>query len=89
MNPICWLLLGLIAGAVAQKIVPSSDGKGTLGNIFMGIAGAFFGGFFALFYVHGHLTLTLTHLSVFGLALAVMGAMVSVFVWQAVKHIII
>ena len=86
MNPICWLLLGAIAGALAVKITPNSQRKDIWGNILFGIMGALFGGFFALFYASGHLTLTLAHLSIFGISLAVMGAIVAIFVWQAITR---
>ena len=87
MNPICWLVLGAIAGALAVKIAPNSQNKNDLwANILFGIAGALFGGFFALFYASAHLTLTLAHLSIFGITLAVMGAIVAIFVWQAITR---
>lgn len=84
MNPICWLVLGAIAGVLAQKIAPENKSSSFMGNILFGIIGALLGGFFALFYAGGHLTLTLAHLSIFSITLAIMGAIVAIFVWQAI-----
>lgn len=46
MNIIAFLLVGLIAGYLAGKIV-EGHGFGTLGDIVVGIVGAFIGGFIA------------------------------------------
>jgi uncharacterized membrane protein YeaQ/YmgE (transglycosylase-associated protein family) len=49
VNILLWCLFGLIAGAVAQFIMPgksqSTDPKGLLLTILLGIAGAVVGGF--------------------------------------------
>lgn len=42
-----WALLGLIAGAIAKKIMPGKDPGGLLVTILIGIAGAVVGGFIA------------------------------------------
>ena len=42
MDPITWLIVGLVAGVLASMIVGS--GYGILGDIVVGIAGAFIGG---------------------------------------------
>lgn len=53
VNILLWCLFGLIAGAVAQFIMPgrdpgqSTDPKGFLITIVLGIAGALLGGFIA------------------------------------------
>jgi len=43
---IAWLLVGLIAGALAGRVVRGA-GFGILGDIIVGIIGAFIGGFLA------------------------------------------
>ena len=40
-----WLLVGLIAGALAKFIMPGPDPGGIIVTILIGIAGAFVGGF--------------------------------------------
>ena len=39
-----WLLLGLLAGAIAEALTPGSDKGGLLATVALGIAGAFVGG---------------------------------------------
>lgn len=43
MSIIAWLLLGLISGFIGSKIV-TNDGKGIVGDIIVGVLGAFIGG---------------------------------------------
>lgn len=39
-----WLLLGLLAGAIARALTPGSDKGGLAATVLLGIAGAFVGG---------------------------------------------
>ncbi len=45
MGIIAWILLGLIAGALAKAIMPGDDPGGIIVTILIGIAGALIGGF--------------------------------------------
>ncbi|MBI2600419.1 GlsB/YeaQ/YmgE family stress response membrane protein [Candidatus Daviesbacteria bacterium] len=45
MNVLSWIVLGFIAGVVANLIDPSPAKGGILGVIILGIAGALLGGF--------------------------------------------
>jgi uncharacterized membrane protein YeaQ/YmgE (transglycosylase-associated protein family) len=82
MNIIAWLVLGLIAGAIAKAIDPAARGGGILSTIVLGIIGAFVGGSLAMLLTTGRLTLAATSLSIPGIALAVVGAIIAVFVWH-------
>jgi uncharacterized membrane protein YeaQ/YmgE (transglycosylase-associated protein family) len=42
-----WILLGLIAGAIAKAILPGDDPGGIIVTVLIGIAGAIVGGFIA------------------------------------------
>ncbi|MEW6638675.1 MAG: GlsB/YeaQ/YmgE family stress response membrane protein, partial [Actinomycetota bacterium] len=42
---IFWIIVGLIAGALAKLIMPGDDPGGFIVTILLGIAGAFVGGF--------------------------------------------
>jgi uncharacterized membrane protein YeaQ/YmgE (transglycosylase-associated protein family) len=42
-----WIIIGLIAGALAKLIMPGDDPGGIIVTILLGIAGAFVGGFLA------------------------------------------
>lgn len=45
MGPIAWIIIGLIAGALAGFLVPGREKFGCIGTILVGIAGGFIGGF--------------------------------------------
>lgn len=45
MNIILWILFGALAGWIASKINNTDDEQGWIGNIVLGIVGAFVGGF--------------------------------------------
>ncbi len=44
MSIVAWLVLGLLAGAIAKLILPGRDPGGCAGTTAIGIAGAFLGG---------------------------------------------
>lgn len=44
MSIIAWILLGLIAGAIAKALLPGRQGGGCLLTMLLGIAGALLGG---------------------------------------------
>lgn len=46
MGVIAWLIMGLISGFIASKLV-NKQGEGALMDIVLGIVGAFVGGFIA------------------------------------------
>ncbi len=82
MNILAWIVLGLIAGAIAKAIYPGQQGGGILSTILLGIAGAFLGGTLATLLTTGSLSFASTTLSLPGIALAVLGAMLAIFIWQ-------
>ncbi|GAA1179283.1 MULTISPECIES: GlsB/YeaQ/YmgE family stress response membrane protein [Nesterenkonia] len=47
MGIIAWLVLGLIAGAIAKLILPGNGPGGWLGALITGLLGALLGGFIA------------------------------------------
>lgn len=81
MNIIAWLLLGLLAGAIAKAIYPGHQGGGILATIILGVIGAFVGGSLYALLTTGTLQLAASGLSVPGLVVAVLGAMVAIFLW--------
>ena len=44
-----WILMGLIAGAIAKFLLPGKDAGGCITTILVGIAGALLGGFLATY----------------------------------------
>ncbi len=82
MNILAWIVLGLLAGAIAKAIYPGHQGGGILGTMLLGIIGAFVGGTLASFLTTGSLQFTATSLSIPGVAVAVLGAIIAVFLWN-------
>jgi uncharacterized membrane protein YeaQ/YmgE (transglycosylase-associated protein family) len=76
---IAWIVLGLIAGFIASKIVNKS-GEGVVLDIVLGVVGAVVGGwlfsFFGMSRVSG--------LNIYSLLVAVVGAVVVLFVYHAI-----
>ncbi|NWF60466.1 MAG: GlsB/YeaQ/YmgE family stress response membrane protein [Fischerella sp.] len=82
MNILAWIVLGLIAGAIAKAIYPGHQGGGILGTIILGIIGAFVGGSLGVFFQTGTFTLTATTFSIPGILVAILGAIVAIFLWN-------
>jgi len=80
MGIIVWAVLGLIAGAIARAIYPGHQGLGILGTMILGIIGSFVGGF--LYSLIGGSTVGA--LSIPSIIVAVLGAIVTLFVYYAI-----
>ncbi|HVB17842.1 MAG TPA: GlsB/YeaQ/YmgE family stress response membrane protein [Stellaceae bacterium] len=79
MSIIGWILLGLIAGFIASKIV-NKTGEGCILDIGLGIAGAFVGGLiFSALGGHG-----VTGFNLYSMFVAVVGAVVVLVVYHTV-----
>ena len=75
MSMIVWILLGLVLGLVASKIV-STTGEGTVVDILLGIVGAVIGGW--LFTLFGGSGLSGFNLdSVYSAGIAAIGAIIN------------
>ncbi|MGB7414182.1 MAG: GlsB/YeaQ/YmgE family stress response membrane protein [Thermosynechococcaceae cyanobacterium] len=81
MNIIAWIVLGLIAGAIGKAIYPGNQGGGILATMLLGIVGAFIGGSLVTFIQTGSLSLVGASLSVPGIFVAVLGAIIAIFLW--------
>lgn len=86
MNILAWIVLGLIAGAIAKAIYPGSQGGGILGTMILGIIGAFVGGSLYNLLTTGTLSLTAAGLSIGGVVVAVLGAIVALFIYYALAR---
>lgn len=81
MGIISWIVLGLIAGALAKLIMPGRQGGGIIVTIILGIVGAILGGFLGSLVGIGSLD------SVFDIGTiitAVVGALIVLFIYGAV-----
>ncbi|GAB4345477.1 MAG: GlsB/YeaQ/YmgE family stress response membrane protein [Leptolyngbyaceae cyanobacterium] len=83
MNILAWIVLGLIAGAIAKAIYPGHQGGGILGTMILGIVGAFIGGTIYNLLTTGTLALGATSLSIGGIVVAVVGAIIALFLYYA------
>ena len=79
MSSIGWLILGLISGFIASKIVNKS-GEGFIMDIVLGIVGAMVGGF--LFSLIG--AAPVTGFNIYSMFVAVVGAIVVLVIYHAV-----
>ncbi len=79
MSILAWLILGLIAGFIASKIVNHS-GSGVLLDIVLGIIGAMVGGW--LFTTFG--AMPVTGLNLYSMLVAVVGAVVVLVIYHAI-----
>jgi uncharacterized membrane protein YeaQ/YmgE (transglycosylase-associated protein family) len=79
MSIIGWIILGLIAGFIASKIV-SKEGQGLLLDIVLGIVGAIVGG--AIFDYFG--AVGVTGFNIYSLIVAVIGAIVVLLIYHAI-----
>jgi uncharacterized membrane protein YeaQ/YmgE (transglycosylase-associated protein family) len=78
MSVIAWIVLGLIAGFIASKIV-NKAGEGALLDIVLGVIGAVVGGWlFNMFGMPG-----VTGFNIYSMLVAVLGAIVVLVVYHA------
>jgi uncharacterized membrane protein YeaQ/YmgE (transglycosylase-associated protein family) len=79
MSIIGWIVLGLISGFIASKIV-NKTGEGFFLDIVLGIIGAFVGGFiFTTFGGHG-----VTGFNLYSMVVAIIGAIVVLILYHAI-----
>jgi uncharacterized membrane protein YeaQ/YmgE (transglycosylase-associated protein family) len=81
MGILAWIILGLIAGAIAKAIYPGNQGGGIIGTMLLGIIGAFIGGSLHTLLTTGAFQLAGVGFSIGGILLAVIGAIIAVFIW--------
>jgi uncharacterized membrane protein YeaQ/YmgE (transglycosylase-associated protein family) len=82
MGIFSWIVLGLIAGALAKWLMPGKDGGGWIVTMVLGIAGAFVGGYLGSMFGLGGAT---DGLNLGSIATATAGAFVLLFVYKLVK----
>ena len=82
MSIIGWIILGLIAGFIASKIV-NKQGEGFILDIVLGIVGAVVGGWlFHFFGVAG-----VTGFNLYSMFVAIIGAVIVLVAYHAVRRV--
>lgn len=80
MGILTWIIVGLIAGALAKLIMPGDDPGGIIVTIIIGIVGAFVGGFvFNLLGSSG-----VSGFNIWSLIVATVGAIILLAIYRAV-----
>jgi len=81
MSFVAWIILGLVAGFIGSKLV-NKRGEGLILDIVLGIVGAIVGGWlFSTFGAGG-----VTGLNLYSLLVAVVGAVVVLLVYHAIRR---
>ena len=81
MSILGWIVLGLIAGFIASKIV-NKAGQGFFLDLFLGIVGAIVGGF--IFSLLGGVGIT--GFNLYSMVVAVIGAIIVLWIYHAVTR---
>jgi uncharacterized membrane protein YeaQ/YmgE (transglycosylase-associated protein family) len=81
MSFIWWLIIGLIAGALARLIMPGRDPMGIIATILLGIVGSILGGLVSW----GIWGADTDGFRPAGLLLSILGAILVLWIWRMVK----
>ena len=81
MGIFSWILLGLVAGALAKFIMPGKDPGGFIVTILIGMAGAVIGGFLGSFIGLGKIE----SFDLGGILIATVGAILLLIVYRMFK----
>ena len=79
MSIIGWIILGLVAGFIASKIV-NKQGEGFIVDVILGVVGAVVGGY--LFNAFG--AVGVTGFNIYSMIVAVVGAIVVLVIYHAI-----
>lgn len=82
MGYLSWIVMGLVAGALAKWILPGEDPGGIIVTILIGIAGGFLGGFLGTKLGIG----AVDGLNLISLGLAIGGAILLLLAYRAIKR---
>jgi uncharacterized membrane protein YeaQ/YmgE (transglycosylase-associated protein family) len=81
MGILSWILLGLVAGAIAKLLMPGRDPGGCILTIVIGVAGALLGGFLATLLKFGGIE----ELEWRSLLIAVLGSIILLAIFRALR----
>ncbi|TCJ17607.1 GlsB/YeaQ/YmgE family stress response membrane protein [Flaviaesturariibacter flavus] len=81
MGILSWILLGLVAGAIAKALKPGRDPQGCIVTMIIGIVGAILGGWIATMLGWG----TVNGFNLYSILVATGGAFLALIIWGAVS----
>lgn len=81
MTIVLWIVMGLLAGGIASLLMTPEENQGTLTDIILGVVGAMVGG--ALMSLLGQPTVA--GLNFYNLAIAVMGAVLLIWMGRVLN----
>ena len=82
MSLIAWIVLGLVAGAIAKMLMPGRDPGGCIVTILIGVVGALLGGWLSTLFGFGGLSGGLDWRN---LIIAVLGSIVLLGLWRLMR----
>lgn len=82
MGILTWIVLGLIAGALAKLIMPGKDPGGCVITIVIGIVGALLGGFIATLLGYGGVQ----EFNLYSVIVATVGAILLLLIYRMIKR---
>lgn len=80
MTVIWWIIIGLLAGAIARLLVPGKDPMGWLGTLVLGLIGSLIGGFLGNVLFGGDFDV-----SAAGLIGSIIGAVIALLIYRAAR----
>lgn len=82
MGILGWMIVGALAGWLSSILVGKNDRKGCIGNIVVGVIGAFIGGFvMRIFGFDG-----ITGFNLWSILVATLGAVILLFILNAIRR---
>lgn len=81
MGLLSWVVLGLIAGALAKFVMPGKDPGGCIVTTVIGIVGALLGGFIATYLGYGGIS----GFDVRSLVIAILGAILLLAIYRILR----
>lgn len=82
MGILVWVIFGALAGWIASMIMKTNANQGMIGDIIMGIVGAFVGGFLMEFIGQSGVN----GFNLYSLLVAVFGACVAIYIGRIIRR---
>ena len=83
MGIIGWIILGLLAGAIAKAIMPGRQGGGWIVTLILGVVGAILGGFIGSALFNKPIS---SFWSIYTWLMAIVGALIILVVWGFISR---